>query len=243
MVLRGGRVIDPESGLDNFGKRYDSSSIGRFMTPDPLNIFALKPEHFGHFITNPQHWNKYAYVLNNPVTLTDPLGLLEYDTELLKKKIHVHIDDKLSDKQQQALKEKIDSAIGNINGNSSKLTDQQKSVVGNLKSIDVSGDAKRSFVIEKTGSLTLSLHDVQQSSKAYLGSDVGHDAFHVELFKMGGLGLSRGNGAEQKAIDFQIDFGKRIGLTCCGPGTEVKYLQDYRDEIEKHSDYTNSPVQ
>jgi RHS repeat-associated protein len=29
-----GKERDTESGLDNFGKRYDASSMGRFMTPD-----------------------------------------------------------------------------------------------------------------------------------------------------------------------------------------------------------------
>src|SRR5207302_4223608 len=35
-----GKERDAESGLDNFGKRYDSSSMGRFMTPDPLMASA-----------------------------------------------------------------------------------------------------------------------------------------------------------------------------------------------------------
>jgi len=39
--------------------------MGRFMTPDPLG---------GHQ-EDPQTLNKYAYVRNNPVTLTDPTGL------------------------------------------------------------------------------------------------------------------------------------------------------------------------
>lgn len=30
-----GKERDTESGLDNFGARYDASSMGRFMTPDP----------------------------------------------------------------------------------------------------------------------------------------------------------------------------------------------------------------
>ncbi len=31
-----GKERDSESGLDNFGARYNSSTMGRFMTPDPL---------------------------------------------------------------------------------------------------------------------------------------------------------------------------------------------------------------
>ncbi len=32
-----GKERDSESGLDNFGARFNSSSLGRFMTPDPEN--------------------------------------------------------------------------------------------------------------------------------------------------------------------------------------------------------------
>ena len=38
--------------------------LGRWMTPDPI----------GGDVTNPQSFNRYAYVLNNPTTLTDPSG-------------------------------------------------------------------------------------------------------------------------------------------------------------------------
>ncbi|HYG99310.1 MAG TPA: RHS repeat-associated core domain-containing protein [Terriglobales bacterium] len=233
-----GKERDSETGLDYFGARYYGSNMGRMLSPDPLNIFGLKPEQFERFIADPQHWNKYAYVLNNPLRFTDPLGLLEYQAALLDKKIRIHIDDHLSDKQQQALKGKLDAAISNINQNAEKLTSQQKSVLGNIKSIDVDGTAKRSFVIESKGAFTLSVGDVQKSSKAYLGSAIGHDGFHIQLFKIGGIGASRGNDGERRATEFQIDFGKRIGLT---PG-EVNYLKDFRDNIEKHSDYFNSPV-
>ncbi|HEV2499936.1 MAG TPA: RHS repeat-associated core domain-containing protein [Terriglobia bacterium] len=43
----------------------NDSTEGRWLTPDPL----------GGDITNPQSLNRYAYALNNPTTLTDPLGL------------------------------------------------------------------------------------------------------------------------------------------------------------------------
>jgi len=60
-----GKERDSESGLDNFGARYDASNLGRFMSPDPL---------FGHS-GDPQTLNKYAYVGNNPITFNDPSGL------------------------------------------------------------------------------------------------------------------------------------------------------------------------
>jgi len=72
-----GNERDSESGLDNFGARYDSSSIGRFMSPDPLYIEL-------HRLVDPQRLNLYAYARNNPITLTDPTGLdvtLKCDTK------------------------------------------------------------------------------------------------------------------------------------------------------------------
>jgi RHS repeat-associated protein len=58
---------DSESGLDNFGARYDSSSLGRFMSVDPSRE-SVSP-------ANPQSWNRYAYALNNPLAYVDRNGL------------------------------------------------------------------------------------------------------------------------------------------------------------------------
>lgn len=62
-----GKDRDAESGLDNFGARYNSSQVGRFMSPDPYNA--------GAFLDGPQTWNAYSYVVNNPLNATDPNGL------------------------------------------------------------------------------------------------------------------------------------------------------------------------
>jgi RHS repeat-associated protein len=62
-----GKERDAESGLDNFGARYNSSNLGRFMSPDPLL-------NSGH-PANPQTWNRYTYTLNNPLNFLDPTGL------------------------------------------------------------------------------------------------------------------------------------------------------------------------
>ena len=47
------------------------------MSPDPSIPFNLKRDQFQAWISNPQHWNKYAYALNNPLKYTDPTGMTE----------------------------------------------------------------------------------------------------------------------------------------------------------------------
>ncbi|HET6933107.1 MAG TPA: RHS repeat-associated core domain-containing protein [Candidatus Acidoferrum sp.] len=63
-----GKERDAESGLDNFGARYNASSPGRFMSPDPLYLEL-------HRLVDPQQLNLYSYVRNNPLNLTDATGL------------------------------------------------------------------------------------------------------------------------------------------------------------------------
>jgi len=45
---------------------------GRWVSPDPAGLAAVDP-------TNPQTWNRYAYVSNNPLTSTDPNGTVKED--------------------------------------------------------------------------------------------------------------------------------------------------------------------
>ncbi len=44
------------------------TSQGRWVSPDPAGLAAVDP-------SNPQTWNRYAYVLNNPLSFIDSLGL------------------------------------------------------------------------------------------------------------------------------------------------------------------------
>ena len=61
-----GKERDAETGLDFFGARYMASAQGRFTSPD--KPFAdQSPE-------DPQSWNLYGYVRNNPLKLVDPDG-------------------------------------------------------------------------------------------------------------------------------------------------------------------------
>ncbi len=56
---------DPNTTTDLTTYRLFSPNLGRWHSPDPL----------GGDITNPQTLNRYAYVLNDPTSLIDPMGL------------------------------------------------------------------------------------------------------------------------------------------------------------------------
>jgi RHS repeat-associated protein len=58
---------DTESNTDHAQFRNYSPTQGRWLAPDPYDG--------SYDITNPQSLNRYAYVLNNPLSFTDPLGL------------------------------------------------------------------------------------------------------------------------------------------------------------------------
>jgi RHS repeat-associated protein len=58
---------DTETKLDYFYARYYSSTHGRFTSVDPENTGAHGNE--------PQSWNAYSYVMNNPLRYIDPDGM------------------------------------------------------------------------------------------------------------------------------------------------------------------------
>jgi RHS repeat-associated protein len=62
-------VVGAESAstLDYMHARYYSPSAGRFLSVDP--VLDLKQA-----MKNPQGWNRYTYVMNNPIRFTDPTG-------------------------------------------------------------------------------------------------------------------------------------------------------------------------
>ena len=115
-----GKERDSESGLDSFEKRYNASSIGRFMSPDPL-LNSGRPG-------SPQTWNRYTYALNNPLRITDPTGLYNTDcgkndqqcqlaqTQLKKglKDLQKKVD-KMKDSAQKARLQKALGALGTEN--------------------------------------------------------------------------------------------------------------------------------
>jgi RHS repeat-associated protein len=76
---------DGETGLDFAEARYYSGSQGRYTRPDPYNIFfemkagknaQQRAQILRSYISEPKNWNRYSYVLNDPLNLIDPSGLV-----------------------------------------------------------------------------------------------------------------------------------------------------------------------
>jgi RHS repeat-associated protein len=62
-----GQTQDTSTGLYDFQYREYSPVQGRWVSPDAAGLLAVD-------FANPQSWNRYAYVLNNPLSATDPSG-------------------------------------------------------------------------------------------------------------------------------------------------------------------------
>ena len=65
---------DGETGFSHTQFRQYSPTQGRWMTPDPGGLGVVDP-------TNPQSWNRYAYVMNNPLNFIDFVGLECYASD------------------------------------------------------------------------------------------------------------------------------------------------------------------
>ena len=59
----GHEMLDPVGLVHMNGRVYDPE-LGRFLSADP----------FVQDASNLQSWNRYSYVINNPLSLTDPSG-------------------------------------------------------------------------------------------------------------------------------------------------------------------------
>ena len=164
-----GKERDSESGLDNFGARYDSSQYGRFMSPDPLGGQKI----------DPQTLNNYSYTRNNPVNLIDPTGLYTCADQADCKS-----------KQDIAFEKTRQNELGSKNTDvvraASAYGDPTKDNGVNVGFADLSGSGKNGNTVSTIGSDAngnlRANSDVTINSKAS-GADydaaVGHEGSHA----------------------------------------------------------------
>jgi len=162
-----GKERDLESGLDNFGARYNASSLGRFMTPDwAAKATSVPYASFG----DPQTLNLYSYVENEPLDRIDadghdeighsPVEGIPYfcssaggtsTVQCREKTFNVHSSNDVA----QAQKLRINIIF------SSSLSDKQKArAMGLLGHAEV-GLARAGIKTKETGSQTLDFDQIK----------------------------------------------------------------------------------
>jgi RHS repeat-associated protein len=129
---------DVETNLDFFGARYFASIQGRFTSPDPLHASA-RP-------SVPQSWNRYSYVLNNPLKLVDPTGLADDDPQKKKDEqpqqpppTQAIVVDLRKDKTINAELDKIRATAKPLPANAKPELTDVKTIVGDTSNINNGG--------------------------------------------------------------------------------------------------------
>jgi RHS repeat-associated protein len=122
-----GKERDAESGLDDFGARYYSSAMGRFTSPDPL-LNSGKP-------WDPQSWNRYSYVRNNPLARIDPTGLYDLNNTC-------GANDSKCNKQFNQHAKDLKNGLSNLQNQLKNVKDpaQKARLEASLKALGTEGD-------------------------------------------------------------------------------------------------------
>jgi RHS repeat-associated protein len=170
-----GKERESETGLDYFGARYFSGAQGRFTSPDPL-LNSGRPD-------DPQSWNRYAYVGNNPLRYRDPLGLYKWATNC----------DEANDSQCKDQRDQFRAAYANLKQAAGNLQDgskERKQLGKIIKRIGDEGKGKVQVAFGDAGTdangnpnagmalgnkITLNLDAVAQLGSSW-GKSLGYDS-------------------------------------------------------------------
>jgi RHS repeat-associated protein len=188
----GGKIQDSETGLDYFGVRYYGSTLGRFISVDP-----------GPFVpADPQSWNRYGYVQNNPLKFIDPdgrklrltgdsandfLAYLEQKTGLdleIDKKGNVTIV-KGSSRNEKGTSKELAELVGKVIGDKGTASFNVSKDLGDDILVDDGGaaiEAKRKTVNVDMGDIK----SIEKQAPDLAGTLVGH-------FLAEGLEIGKGN--------------------------------------------------
>lgn len=201
---------DDETGQDYFLARYYASNQGRFTSPDPLLSSGR--------VENPQSWNRYSYVLNNPLAFTDPFGLYEAKG-LTKEQIAtleeaITLTEKLRDKYKEGSKEwnRINDALKALGRNGD----------GNGVIVTVGGDpngastevTKKGITVTFGRNVLKAGQDLMAKPELQTGliGKIAHEGTHVDdgqKWRQNGANMTEFE-AEMRAHTTEVDAGRAL---------------------------------
>jgi RHS repeat-associated protein len=187
---------DIETGLDYFEARYYSSPQGRFTSVDPYDVNLERQDtddqgeaerKFSRYIFQPQHWNHYTYVLNNPLKFIDPDGWEEANTftrNLLGQDVTITVDKKILKQDPDALakvKETLTKAFDKINQahKDKPFTPEQLDSIHRLEKIQVTRNITGDEGM-MGNTFYLQFNHATNPNTDILSGDIMHDPRHAE---------------------------------------------------------------
>ena len=249
-----GKERDSESNLDNFGARYNSSQMGRFMSPDPL----------GGKLTDPQTLNKYSYVRNNPITLTDPTGLYTVNCTEGAEKDQKKCNKAADNFEKQRLKD-LNSKHDDVRGAAAAWggpTDKNGITVTFKSQAQVDADAGNTDPNTKVGAMVGPVpngsHTPEISaefSESLGGSDlrqaIAHEGSHTEDDMLFLRSYDPSTGTYNGSLDFthltSEIWAYQIGAevkpySFYKSGDSVQQLTNFLTKNPVYRDYLNTPI-
>jgi len=172
---------DGEVDLDFAGTRYSNFTRGRFLSPDPLMASGRT--------VSPKTWNRYTYVLNNPLKYVDPDGM---DVRLLDKKATENLLKTLPEK----LRDKVRKHIG-------KDGTLKSGVLDNIKSDDKNFQDLRSMVNYKDVTEVMTATDSTGENKAQFFQRTAKENKEYDIQNY----MKNNNASREDAEKFFSDLG------------------------------------
>jgi RHS repeat-associated protein len=175
-------IADPSTDFYTSLSRIYNPTPGRWLSPDPAGLKAVDR-------ADPQTWNMYAYVRDNPTTLTDPTGMIidssecDADKQCAKWKAN-YLKHKEAQKQWKALDENKELLVKlkwDAKSNQSVTGDYTWNDAGNLTGVTVTLAGKTGHVdnplSSSEGYVFGSTIKTDPLRQAYV---VAHEFAHVE---------------------------------------------------------------
>ena len=220
---------DGETGLEYAKARIYGKYYGRFTSPDPLNSSGRED--------SPTSWNRYVYVLNNPLVLIDPTGLYDWDASL---KDDVNLDKK-SREERKKLRDAFTNGLAKARTDAAKLLASGKLSQGKydqiVKAIDSYGSEGDSngvslgVGVSKPGNLgeTNPTFNYTQDRTGQNGGDTFKASIEVKLDAKTLLGSNASDlilHEGSHVADAQAYGDKFLGWTYSGPLNVTQYQSE-----------------
>jgi RHS repeat-associated protein len=153
------KQLDDETDLQYFEKRYYDNKIGRFTTEDPVFWEVSLTKRPSQYFIDPQQWNSYSYVRNNPVNMVDPSGeLVDYSK--------TYVDEKTGNNYYKATNFSL------ADWDSHYLSDNQTSIQVSFNEIDTSSIRPDSF-----SAINQKIHEWIEGIYIFEGDNAANSSF------------------------------------------------------------------